>query len=176
MSGHSKWSNIKRKKGVTDAKRSKEFSKLSRLITVAAKKGGDPDANPTLRLAVDKAKIANMPKDNIEKAIQKGSGAGQGDSFSDVTYEGYGPGGVAFLVTALTDNNNRTVAEIKAIFNKSGGSLGSPGSTSFMFDPETKDPTYILPVDDIIKEKTLKLAESLEDNDDVQDIYFNIDL
>lgn len=176
MAGHSKWKNIKRKKEANDSKRAKEFSKLSKLITVAAKQGGgDVGANPALRLAVDKAKAASMPKDNIEKAISKGVGGGEGTDFSEVTYEGFGPGGVAFLVKALTDNNNRTVAEIKNIFQKAGGSLGAPGSVSYLFDEEY-NPTYVAEVDDATIEKNSKLYDLLDDHDDVQDLYSNLPL
>jgi YebC/PmpR family DNA-binding regulatory protein len=175
MSGHSKWSNIKRKKEANDSKKGKEFSKLSRLISVAVKKGGgDVNSNPSLRLAVEKAKKAKMPKDTIDKAILKGSGADGGASFEEAIYEGFGPGGVAYLIYALTDSTNRTVAELKNIFSKSGGSLGAPGCTSYLFDATTKEPSYLSGVDDSNKEKNLKLLEHLEDNDDVQEIYSNI--
>jgi YebC/PmpR family DNA-binding regulatory protein len=134
MSGHSKWSTIKHKKGKTDAARGKIFTKIIREITSAAKiGGGDPDANPRLRLAIDKAKDANMPNDNIERAIAKGTGGGEGVSLEEVTYEGYGPGGVAIMVEAMTDNKQRTVAEVRSIFTKGGGNLGSSGCVSYLF-------------------------------------------
>jgi len=135
MSGHSKWSTIKRKKGALDAKRGKIFTKLIREITVAAKAGGgDLEANPRLRTVVAKAKAANMPNDNIDRAIKKGSGGLDGVTYEEVRYEGYGPGGVAIMVDCMTDNKNRTTPEIKTIFNKNGGNLGDTGSVSYMFE------------------------------------------
>lgn len=136
MAGHSKWSSIKHKKAVVDSRRGKLFTKLSRHITVAAKEGGgDVVANAALALAVQKAKDASMPKDNIQRAIDKGTGAGaDAASFENVMYEGYGPGGVALLVEALTDNRNRTGADVRHMFSKYGGSLGEPGSVAYLFD------------------------------------------
>src|SRR5437868_2840105 len=136
MSGHSKWHSIKHKKAVVDARRGQQFTKLARAITVAAREGGgDPDGNSGLALAIQKARDASMPKDNIERAIAKGSGdAGDTDQIQTVIYEGYGPGGVALLIEALTDNRNRTGAEIRHAFAKHGGSLGEPGSVSYLFD------------------------------------------
>jgi len=134
MSGHSHWAGIKYKKAAVDAKRGKIWSKLARMIIVAAKSGGgDPNANLTLRYAIDKAKAANMPKDTIEKAIKKGTGEVEGVSFEEVLYEGYGPSGVAIMVEALTDNRNRTTPEIKRIFERQGGSLGASGCVGWMF-------------------------------------------
>jgi YebC/PmpR family DNA-binding regulatory protein len=136
MAGHSKWAGIKHKKAIVDARRGKLFTKLARAITVAAKEGGgDPDGNPALSLAIQKAKDASMPKDNIERAIAKGTGEGaDADALETVVYEGYGPGGVAFLVEAMTDNRNRTGSEIRHTFSKHGGSLGEPGSVAYLFD------------------------------------------
>lgn len=135
MAGHSKWANIQHRKGAQDKKRAKLFSKLGREITVAAKLGGgDPDMNPRLRLAVATARGQSMPKDGIERAIQKGIGGGEGDNYDEIRYEGYGPGGVAIIVEALTDNKNRTASEVRSIFSKSGGNLGETGSVGFMFD------------------------------------------
>lgn len=135
MSGHSKWSTIKRKKAVIDAKRGKIFSKFVKEITVAARQGGgDIDGNPRLRLVVDNAKSANMPMDNIERAIKKATGEVEGAQYLELTYEGYGPGGVAVLVESVTDNKNRTVAEVRHSLNKHGGSLGETGSVAWMFD------------------------------------------
>jgi YebC/PmpR family DNA-binding regulatory protein len=136
MAGHSKWAGIKHKKAVVDARRGKLFTKLARAITVAARTGGgDPDANPALALAVQKARDASMPKDNIERAIAKGTGEGaDADAVEQVTYEGYGPGGVAILVEALTDNRNRASAEIRHLFTKHDGNLGEPGSVSYLFE------------------------------------------
>jgi YebC/PmpR family DNA-binding regulatory protein len=134
MSGHSKWSTIKRKKGAADAKRGKIFTKIIKEIMIAAKDGGgDAELNPRLRLAIQNAKGANMPKDNIERAIKKATGT-DADSYSESTFEGYGAGGIAVFVECLTDNNNRTVSSVRAAFNRSGGSLGTNGSLSFLFD------------------------------------------
>ena len=136
MAGHSKWAGIKHKKAIVDARRGKLFTKLARAITVAAKEGGgDPDANARLALAISKAKDASMPKDNIERAIAKGTGEGaDAAALEDVVYEGYGPGGVAMLVEAVTDNRNRTGSEVRHTFAKHGGSLGEPGSVNYLFD------------------------------------------
>lgn len=134
MAGHSHWARIKRKKGVTDARRGRLWSKLARNIIVAARSGGgDPGANLSLRYAIDKAKAANMPKDTIENAIKKGSGGAEGANYETVYYEGYAPGGIAILVEALTDNRNRTAPEVKKIFERSGGSVGAAGSVKWMF-------------------------------------------
>ncbi len=135
MSGHSKWSTIKRKKGAADAKRGKIFTKLIKEITVAARiGGGDAGANPRLRSAIGTAKSENMPKENIERAVKKGTGELEGTVYDEITYEGYGPGGVAILVDCMTDNKNRTVADIRHFFAKSGGNLGESGCVSWMFD------------------------------------------
>jgi YebC/PmpR family DNA-binding regulatory protein len=135
MSGHSKWSSIKHKKAATDAKRGKIFTRVIKEITVAARMGGgDIEANPRLRTAVQAAKAENMPKDNIERAIKKGTGELEGINYEESTYEGYGPGGAAVLVESLTDNKNRTVADIRSIFGKNGGNLGENGCVAWMFD------------------------------------------
>ncbi len=135
MSGHSKWATIKRKKAALDAKRGKIFTKLIKELTIAAREGGgDPAGNPRLRLAIDNAKAANMPLDNIERAIKKATGELEGVTYYELTYEGYGPSGVAVLVEVATDNKNRTVAEVRHAFSKSGGSLGESGSVAWMFD------------------------------------------
>lgn len=135
MSGHSKWSTIKRKKGAADAKRGKMFSKLIKEISVAARiGGGDPSGNPRLRAAVLAAKAENMPKDNIDRAIKKGTGELEGAAYEETIYEGYGPGGVAILVEVLTDNKNRTVSDVRHIFTKNGGSMGESGSVAWIFD------------------------------------------
>ena len=136
MSGHSKWASIKHKKAATDAKRGQLFTKLARAISVAAREGGgDPDSNFTLAAAIEKAKGYSMPKDNIQRAIDRGTGAGSGDEqIERVVYEGYGPGGAAVLVEALTDNRNRTGSEVRHAFDKSGGSLGEPGSVAWQFE------------------------------------------
>lgn len=135
MAGHSKWNNIKNRKGAQDAKRGQVFQKLTREIYVAAKTGGaDPTTNPSLRLALDKAKSANMPNDNVTRAIKKATTAGEGEQYDEVVYEGYGPSGVAILVQTLTDNKNRTSTNVRVAFNKNGGSLGETGSVAYMFD------------------------------------------
>ncbi|HXE57709.1 MAG TPA: YebC/PmpR family DNA-binding transcriptional regulator [Gemmatimonadales bacterium] len=135
MAGHSKWKQIKRKKAVTDARRASAWTKVIREITIAAKAGGgDPAGNPRLRLAIDAARAVNMPKENIERAIKKGTGELEGSSYEELTYEGYGPGGAAIFIEATTDNPNRTVAEIRYVFSRNGGNLGASGSVSWMFD------------------------------------------
>lgn len=137
MSGHSKWASIKHKKGAADAKRGKIFTKIIKEITVAARLGGgDPDGNPRLRTAILAAKAANMPQDNITRGIKKGTGELEGVQYEEITYEGYGPGGAAILLEVMTDNKNRTVSEIRALFGKRGGNLGENGCVSWMFDPK----------------------------------------
>ncbi len=136
MSGHSKWSTIKRQKGVNDAKRGAIFTKVAREIIVAARAGGgDPDANYRLRLAVDKARAVNMPADNIKRAIERATGGGDGEQYEEIVYEGYGPGGVAILVEAATDNRNRTAGEVRSIFAKAGGQLAGSGAVAWQFEP-----------------------------------------
>ncbi len=239
MSGHNRWSSIKHKKSIQDAKRGKLFTKLIREIMIAAREGGgDPEANPRLKAAIAAAKSANMPKENIERAIKRGTGEIEGEKFEEVTYEGYGPGGVAVLIEAVTDNRNRTVADIRRIFSKHGGNIGESGCVSWMFskkgyivvdksevdedrlmevvleagaeDIRSNETDYeiISEVDDFesvkkaledagIKysfakvtmvpqttvrlegrdaEKMLGLMESLEDLDDVQNVYANFDI
>jgi len=135
MAGHSKWNNIKNRKGKEDAKRGKVFTKLARYIMVAAKEGGgDPDYNPSLKAAIDKAKAENMPNDNIERAIKKGTGESGSDSYEEIIYEGYGPSGTAIIVNCLTDNRNRTASDVRHAFDKYGGNLGQTGSVAYMFD------------------------------------------
>jgi|SRR3989339_344295 len=155
MSGHSKWATTKRQKGVTDAKRANLFTKLSKGITVAAKEGGGvPEMNFKLKLAVDKAKAANMPKDNIERAIKKGTGeGGDGTIIEELIYEGFGPGGVAVIVKTLTDNKNRTASSMKHLFNKHGGNLGAPGSVSWMFEDKG-----IIRVTNVAKREEIELV------------------
>ncbi len=239
MAGHSKWANIKHRKGAADAKRGKLFTKLIKEVSVAAREGGgDPGSNPRLRLAVQNAKGANMPKDNIERAIKKATGAGAVD-YQEPTYEGYGPNGVAVFVETATDNLNRTVASVRAAFNKYGGSLGTNGSLEFIFErkgiftfptPEGFDedeftleaidagveeveveegyvsvscsvsdfgnvnkkleelsitaeeanlqriPNTLVSLDDDAFSKVIKLINVLEDDDDVQKVYHNIEV
>ena len=239
MSGHSHWATIKHKKGATDAKRGKLFSKLSRAIIIAARHGGgDPEMNLKLRYAIDKAREVSMPKDNIERAIKRGTGESEGQTFEEVTYEGYGPGGVAILVETLTDNRNRTNSEVRKIFERSGGKMGSAGNVAYLFERKgafsidangvdedtlmsvvldagaedmkrsgstfdiTCDPTAFnqvqealrknnlnptvaeigqvpkVPVDvDVeIGKKVLRLVEALDDHDDVQNVYHNVNV
>lgn len=239
MSGHSKWSTIKRKKGAIDAKRGKVFTRLIKEITVAARTGGgDPDGNPRLRAAITTAKTENMPKDNIARAIKKGTGEIEGEVYEEILYEGYGPGGVAVLVECMTDNRNRTVADIRHYFSKSSGNLGESGCVAWMFEKkgviqvdkssyseeELMDLALEAGADDVVEEENeyqivtepddfeavrgaleaegvefvdasvsmipkntvevteekparglLKLLESLEDHDDVQKVYTNMD-
>ncbi len=166
MSGHSKWSTIKHKKGAADAKRGKLFTKIIKEITVAARiGGGDPGANPRLRAALDRAKAANMPSDNIDRAIKKGTGELEGVSYEEMVYEGYGPGGVALLIETMTDNKNRTVAELKHILSKHNGSLGKPGTVSFKFE---RKGTIIYPKEGV-DEDTLMEAALEAGADDVRD-------
>lgn len=237
MSGHSKWATIHRKKGLLDAARGKVFQKLAKEIMVAAKSGSpDPSQNAALRMAVDKAKAQNMPKDNIQKAIDKASGASDGANYENVRYEGYGHGGVAFMVDCLTDNRNRTASQVRSAFTKAGGNLGTDGSVSYMFerrgsivipaeydedtmmmaaldagalDFEKVENTYMITTDannftnvkDALEavevkefleceltyipnmevtldaegqEKVMRLVDTLEDLDDVQDVYYNL--
>lgn len=135
MAGHSKWNNIKNKKGKEDARRGKEFTKIARYIMVAAKEGGsDPEYNPALKAAIEKAKAANMPNDNIDRAIKKGTGELGADTFEEIIYEGYGPSGIAVFVSCLTDNRNRTASDVRHAFDKFAGNLGQSGCVSFMFD------------------------------------------
>jgi len=168
MAGHSKWANIQHRKKAQDAKRGKIFTRLVREITVAAREGGgDPDTNPRLRLAWDKANAANVPKDNIERAIKKATGELEGVDYAEITYEGYAPGGVAVMVDTVTDNRNRTVAEVRHAFSKHGGNLGQEGSVAFLF--ENKGVISYGPgaSEDQVMEAALEAgAEDIETNDD----------
>jgi YebC/PmpR family DNA-binding regulatory protein len=156
MSGHSKWASIRHKKGAVDAKRGKIFSKLIKEITVAARLGGgDPEGNPRLRVAIQAAKAQNMPKDNIARAIKKGTGELAGTSYEEYNYEAYGPGGVALMMNCLTDNRNRTIADIKHIFERHGGNLGEPGCVSWMFE---KRGLVVFEKNSVEEEKLLDLA------------------
>ncbi len=168
MAGHSKWANIQHRKGAQDKKRAKLFTKLIREITVAARMGGgDVDANPRLRLAIDKARGQSLPKDRIERAIKRGSGDIEGDDYEEIRYEGYGSGGVAVMVDALTDNRNRTVADVRHAFSKHGGNLGADGSVGYLFNrvgqlsyPEGSD-------EDVLMERALEAgAEDVVGNED----------
>ncbi len=173
MSGHSKWSTIKRKKGAADAKRSKIFSRIVKEIMIAVREGGgsDPSVNPKLRVAVQNAKGVNMPKDNIERAINKAQS--DSSSLTEATYEGYGPGGVAIFIECLTDNSNRTVGTIRSIFNKRGGALGTNGSLSFLFD---RKGVFSIPAkginrDDLELELIDAGADDFEDDGDMLTVY-----
>ncbi len=178
MSGHSKWSTIKRKKAVIDAKRGKIFTKLIKEITVAAKiGGGDVDSNPRLRLVVDNAKSANMPMDNIERAIKKATGELEGVTYLELMYEGYGPSGVAFLVECLTDNKNRTVAEVRHLLTKHGNGLGESGSVAWMFD---RKGIITLPIqgkseDDILEIILEAGADDLQTEDEYYEVTTTVD-
>lgn len=167
MAGHSKWSNIKRRKGAEDAKRGKIFAKLNKEIAVASRMGGgDPDGNPRLRTAIADAKAANMPKENIERAIKKGSGDQEGEVYEEITYEGYGPGGVAILVDCLTDNKNRTVGEVRHSFSKHGGNLGESGCVAWMFD---KKGSIYVDGEAASEEKLMEIALEAGADDIVED-------
>jgi YebC/PmpR family DNA-binding regulatory protein len=174
MSGHSKWHSIKHKKGALDAKRGKLFTKIIREMSIAARLGGgDPGSNPRLRTAVDKAKAVNMPADNIKRAIQKGTGELEGMSYEELTLEGYGPGGVAILVEGTTDNRNRTVSEIRHLFTKNGGNLGTAGSVSYMFKPRG----YIsVSSEKVTEEKLMEIAleagaDDIQTSGDLFEVY-----
>ncbi|NWF51370.1 MAG: YebC/PmpR family DNA-binding transcriptional regulator [Ignavibacteriaceae bacterium] len=178
MSGHSKWATTKRKKAAIDAKRGKLFTKLIKEITIAARQGGgDIAGNPRLRLAVDNAKAANMPADNIDRAIKKATGELEGQNYSELTYEGYGPAGVAVLVEVATDNKNRTVAEVRHLFSKYGGSLGETGSVSWMFE---RKGVITLPRNDKSEDEMMEIiidagAEDLQTEEDFFEVYTSVE-
>lgn len=178
MSGHSKWQNIKYRKESVDKKRGKIFSKLSRSITIAAKeKGGNPETNPKLRLAIEKAKEFNVPKENIERAIKKGTGEIEGMKFEEISYEAYGPAGIALIIEVITDNKNRTLPELKNILSKYGGKLAEAGSVKYLFDKKDNEwiAKYSFEASDEKSKKQLEnLFEALDDHDDVQEIYSNL--
>ena len=173
MSGHSKWKTIKRKKGAEDARRGKLFTRLAREIAIAAKGGGDPNSNSSLRLMLDKARANNMPKENIERAIKRGTGELEGGELEEVFYEGYGPHGVALMIKCLTDNRNRTISDVRRIFNRSGGSMAEAGAVGWMFDTrgyitierddQDPDEIFMLAVD--------AGAQDVETSDDYIEIY-----
>ncbi len=173
MAGHSKWANIKHRKAAQDAKKGKVFTKIAKELTVAAKiGGGDPEMNPRLRVALDKARAANMPKDNVERAIKKGTGDGNESNFEQVNYEGYGPGGVAILIQTLTDNRNRTVSEVRSTLTKRGGSMGEAGSVAWIFEQKG----IIQVKKDLVDEDTIMMlaidagAEDIQVENDVYEI------
>jgi len=177
MSGHSKWSTIKHKKAVTDAKRANVFTKLGRLVSVAAKEGGNPDANLKLKLAIDQARAVNMPKDNIERAIKRGTGELKDQAnIEEIIYEAFGPGGIMMVIKSLTDNKNRTVSEIKTILGKFGGKLGGIGSVMWNFEISESEykPKNIIKADEAEAQKFASLREALEEQDDVQKVFDNL--
>lgn len=174
MSGHSKWSTIKRKKGAADAKRGKIFTRIAKDITLAAREGGgDVSANSSLRLAVDKAKAANMPKDNIERAIKKGTGELEGGELEEITYEAYAPHGVAILIQCLTDNRNRTISEIRRVFNKHGGNMAEAGAVGWMFDTKgyITAPLNDMDQDDLFMIALESGADDIQIGDDTVEVY-----
>lgn len=174
MSGHSKWSTIKHKKAAEDAKRGAAFTKIAKKIQIAAKKGnsGDPEANPFLRSVLEEARSVNMPSDNVRRAIDKALGGGEGSQIEEITYEAYGFGGVGFLITAATDNRNRTSGEIKSIVDKAGGNLGSPGSVSYL---KNIQPVPLIHLEGNDRLGCLGLIEALENQDDVVDVWTNLE-
>lgn len=179
MSGHSHWSSIKHKKGITDARKGKIFSQMAKLITIAARKGGDPEMNPGLRLAIDKARAVNVPKENIERAIKRGTGKIKGEQLEEVTYEAYGPNGTPLLIEVITDNRNRTLSEIKHILNNHHSKMAETGSVKYMFEKQGDEwkPKYLIDIaDENLKNQLIKLFEELDENDDVKEIYSNINL
>lgn len=179
MSGHSKWSKVKHQKATTDVVKAREFTKAARGITIAVMEGGgviDPDHNFRLRLAIQKARDVNMPKENISRAIEKGKGT-EAAGIEQVMYEGYGPGGVALLIEAATDNRNRTVSQIKNALERAGGTLTGPGSASFLFtqaEDGSMKSTLPMTADEALKDAITRLREDLEVLDDVQSVYANI--
>lgn len=175
MAGHNKWTQIKRQKAVSDSKKSKVFSKYSKIIALAAKNGDNPTMNPELRNAIEKAKKENMPNDNIERAIAKGSGK-NGTALESARYEVYGPGGSAIIIDVITDNKNRTIAEIKKVLTEHNAKLAEQGSVLWAFDlsPQKVSPKIILEISSLDKESNLSLIDALNNLDDTQEVYTNI--
>jgi len=179
MSGHSKWSKVKHQKAVTDVRKGRAFSKMAKLITIAAKKGGDPEMNSSLRLAIERAKSVNMPKDKIENAIKKGTGESKEGQLEEITYEAYGPNGTPLIIETITDNRNRAISEIKHILSNHNGKLAKVGSVKYLFEKQenkwkAKYSTDI--TDEKIKSQLKKLFEALNENEDVSEIYSNVSL
>lgn len=177
MSGHSRWSKVKHQKKLTDAHKGKVFSKMAKMIAVAARKGDNPEMNPVLRLAIEQAKSVNMPNDNIERAIKRGTGEDKAGQLEEVTYEAYGPNGTPLIIEAITDNKNRTLAEIKHILNNFNSKLSESGSVKYLFDKKGGDwvPKYSTEItDEKLKEQLTKLFEALDEHEDVKEIYSNI--
>jgi YebC/PmpR family DNA-binding regulatory protein len=181
MSGHSKWNNIKNRKGAQDEKKGKIFSQLSRQIREAAKQGnsGDPKVNASLRLVLDKARAANMPKEKVQRAIDVALGNGEASNVKEVIYEGFAPGGIGMMIVAFTDNANRTASDVRNILSKAGGSLGGPGSVKYMFE-RAEDGSFAatmkLDVAEDQLDNILELIETLEENDDVEEVFIATDL
>ncbi len=176
MSGHSKWSTIKHKKALTDAKRSKVFSKVASLITIAARRGSDPDKNPTLRAVIEKAREVNLPKENVERAIKRGTGEITGAQIEEVAYGAFGPGGAVILITAITDNKNRTLAEIKKILTEHNAKFTEVSSIQWMFRREGADwvPNSLIKIEDEnINKELAALYEALDEQSDISEIYSN---
>jgi len=173
MSGHSKWSNIKHKKAASDFKKSTIFTKLAKKIQIAVKMRGtgDPEFNPTLRTILDEARSVNMPNENIKRAIEKGAGIGEDSAIMEMVYEAYGPGGIGIMITTTTDNHNRTVGEIKSILDKKGGSLGGPGSVSYL---KNLDPIPMIELFGDDMKKARLLLSALDDHEDVTDVWTNL--
>ncbi len=177
MSGHSHWAGIKHKKGINDAKRAQLFTKYGKLITVAAREGGgNPESNLKLKLAIEQARAVNMPKDNIERAIKRGTGELKGELIEEVLYEAFGPGGIMMIIKTLTDNRNRTVSEIKSILADFGGKLGGPGSVMWNFEKTETGlkPKTFFSIDTDTRTKYEKLLEALNEQNDVEEIYDNL--
>lgn len=179
MSGHSKWSKVKHQKAITDIRKGKIFSKMAKMIAIAARKGGNPEMNPNLRIAIDKARSVNMPNDNIQRAIKRGTGESKEGQLEEITYEAYGPNGTPLIIEAITDNKNRTLSEIKHILNNFNGKLAEAGSVKYMFDKKGEDwePKYSTDItNENLKNQLEKLFEALDENDDVKEIYSNVNL
>jgi len=175
MSGHSKWAQIKRQKGVADAKKSQVFSKLARMISIAARKGENPEMNPELRMAIDQARATNMPADNIKRAIERGAGRAAGTQSEGVRFEVYGPGGAAIIIEGITDNKNRTIAEIKHIISKHNAKLADAGSVLWAFEQKSGkwEPKISLELSEADAQVLDKFLSELDDHDDVQEVYTN---
>lgn len=173
MSGHSKWSTIKHKKAAEDAKKGKAFTRVARQIVIAVQKGasGDPNINPILRMAIEKAREVNMPSDNVRRAINRGLGQGGEGRMEEITYEGYAPFGVGLIIETVTDNRNRTAAEVKNILERSGGSVGGPGSVAYLKNIE---PLPTIRLDEPSKERVNRVIEELEELDDVMGVWSNL--
>ena len=178
MSGHSKWSTIKRQKGANDTKRGQLFTKLGRSITVAARKGGpDPESNPSLRKAIEDARAESMPKDNIERATAKATGSGEGNTLIEMIVEAYGPIGVAFYISCLSDNRNRTISEVRGVFNRFNGSLAEAGATAYIFGADPENPIFSITAGNEVEAiKLLDLSQALEDLEDVSKVYSNFEI